>query len=89
VVIFPVERGLWRNFGLSPVRFRTAAIGAGDAYSTASLPAGDYIVAAIDRTSRPTWLDPAVLTQLEAAGARVSLAWGAKVTQEVPAVVIR
>jgi hypothetical protein len=89
VVIFPVERTLWRGFGLTPTRIRTVTIGSGDAYSIMSLPAGDYILAAINRANRPTWLDQAVLAQLEAAGVRVSLTWGAKVTQEVPVVVIR
>lgn len=89
VVVFPVERAQWRGFGLSPTRLRTATIGDGDAYSILSLPAGDYIVAAIDRAKRGIWRDPANLAQLEGAGVRVSLAWGAKVTQEVPVVVIK
>ena len=89
VVIFPVERAQWRGYGLAPTRLRSAAIGAGDSYTINSVPAGDYIVAAIDRARRSVWLDPAVLTQLEGSGVRVSLGWGAKVTQEVPVVVIR
>lgn len=89
VVIFPVERAQWQSYGLSPARFKTATIGTGDAYTITSLPAGDYVVAAVDRTVRSRWLDPAVLTQLEAAGARVSLAWGAKMTQQVPVVVVK
>jgi len=87
--IFPVERAQWRGYGLAPTRLRSAAIGAGDSYTINSVPAGDYIVAAIDRARRSVWLDPAVLTQLEGSGVRVSLGWGAKVTQEVPVVVIR
>ncbi|HEX5070365.1 MAG TPA: hypothetical protein VFV78_09140 [Vicinamibacterales bacterium] len=89
IVMFPVERAQWQNIGLTPARFKSAVIGTGDSYTTTSLPAGDYIVAAIDRTIRSRWLDPSVLTQLEAGGARVTLAWGAKATLSVPVVVVK
>jgi len=89
VVIFPVERAQWQGYGLTPTRFRTTSIATGATFTITTLPAGDYVVAAIDRSNRARWLDPSVLTQLEAAGARVSLTWGAKITQSVPVVVIR
>jgi len=89
VVIFPIERAQWQGYGLAPTRFKTAGIATGGSYTISTLPAGDYIVAAVDRTIRSRWLDPSVLTQLEGAGARVSLTWGAKVTQQVPVVVVK
>ena len=45
-------------------------------YSFPALPAGDYFVAAIDRSRASTWHDPEYLAQLERSAVRVSLAWG-------------
>jgi hypothetical protein len=54
-----------------------------------TLPAGDYLVAAINRSNRNTWRDPEFLARLERAASRVTLTWGARVSQDLTAVEIR
>jgi hypothetical protein len=58
-------------------------------YRFAALPAGDYLVVAIDRSQAATWRDPEVLADLQRSAARVTLRWGATLSQDVQAVAIR
>jgi len=89
VVVFPVERTLWQNTGLNPARMKSAAVSNTGTYRLTTLPAGDYLVAAIDRSNRNTWRDPEFLARLERVASRVTLAWGARAGQDLAAVEIR
>jgi hypothetical protein len=89
VVVFPVERALWRNTGLNPARMKSAAVSNTGTYRLATLPAGDYLVAAIDRSNRNTWRDPEFLARLERSASRVTLSWGGRASQDLTAVEIR
>jgi hypothetical protein len=89
VVVFPVERALWRNTGLNPVRMKSAAVSNTGTYRLATLPAGDYLVAAIDRSNRNIWRDPEFLARLERAASRITLSWGGRASQDLTAVEIR
>ena len=89
VVLFPVDRALWRNAGLFPARFRLAAPSNAGTFLINSAPAGDYFVAAIDRTHVSSWIDVAFLTRLERTATRVTLGWGAKTSQDLTMVEVR
>ena len=89
VVLFPAERAQWTNAGLWPHRLRTAALSNGGTYVMASAPAGDYLIAAIDRSHKTTWMDPAFLARLERVATRITLTWGGKTSQDLTAVGVR
>ena len=48
-----------------------------------TLPAGDYFLAAIDRSRLSNWRDPDYLVTLERQATRVSLAWGQTSSQNL------
>jgi hypothetical protein len=89
VVAFPTDPGLWRGIGLWPARLKTAAVSTTGTYQFANLPAGDYYIAAIDRSLRAGWQDPVLLAQVARSASRVTLAWSGRITQDVTAVVVR
>lgn len=89
VVLFPVERSQWTNAGLWPERIKTVPLSAAGTYSVTSAPAGDYFVAAIDRSQIAGWMDPAFLTRLERVATRVTLTWGGKTSQDLTVAVVR
>ena len=89
IVVFPVQPGLRVNTGLWSSRITAIPLAADGTFRLTSLPAGDYFVAAIDRAKARTWRDPDVLAQIERQAARVALAWGQNVGQDVTMAVIR
>jgi hypothetical protein len=54
----------------------SVAIQNNGAFRLTDMPAGDYILAAIDRSRMSTWRDPEFLALVERQGARVTLNWG-------------
>jgi len=89
VVVFPTDPADWRAFGLWPARMKTATVSTAGTYSLTTLPAGDYFVAAIDRTLGTAWMDPVLLERLARTAPRVTLTWGAATSQDVTTVVVR
>lgn len=89
VVVFPADRANWTNTGLNPVRMKYGTVSSTNTYRFATLPAGDYLVAAIDRSHIQTWRDPEFLARLERVASRVTLSWGTRTNQDVTAVGIR
>lgn len=83
VVIFPVEQAQWRNTGLWPARMKTAPVTSHNTYRIASVPAGDYYVAAIGRADRQRWRELEYLTGLARVASRVTLSWGGKVSLDL------
>jgi hypothetical protein len=53
------------------------------AFSVTTLPAGEYFVAAIDRSMRNSWRNPEYLASLERQAARVTLSWGQTLSQNL------
>jgi len=89
VVMFPVDPAQWRNVGLWPKRMKTAPVSSTGAYKVVNLQAGDYFVAAIDRSHIADWREPALLEQLTRTATRLTLAWGAKSAQDLTAMTVR
>jgi hypothetical protein len=89
VVAFPSDRSAWRNTGLYPSNMKLVTVSSTGTYRFATLPAGDYLVAAIDRALIPVWRDVEFLTRLERAATRVTLSWGTKTSQDLTTVGIR
>jgi hypothetical protein len=89
VIAFPTDPAEWRNVGFWPARLKAAPVTNLGSYWLTGLPAGDYFVAAIDRSQLMTWRDPPFLEKVAKAAARVTLTWGGKISQDVPAVVVK
>ena len=89
VVLFPAERSQWTNTGFWPQRLLTIPQSQAGTFSATTAPAGDYLVAAIDRAHIAEWKDPAFLARLERVATRVTLTWGGKTSQDLTATVVR
>jgi hypothetical protein len=74
VLLFPANYRAWIDGGMNPRRSRTARASRAGAYTIASLPAGDYLVAAIDRSSEGDMQNPAYIELVSKAATRVTIA---------------
>ena len=59
---------------MNPRRSRTARASRAGAYTIANLPAGDYLVAAIDRANEGDMQNPAYIERLSRVATRVTIA---------------
>ncbi len=89
VIVFPVQLALRVNTGLWSPRLASAALQSDGTYRLAAVPAGDYFVAAIDRSRMATWRDPEFLALVERQAVRVTLAWGQTLSRDLTMAGIR
>lgn len=71
VLLFPADRALWTNFGLSPTRLRSARSSPTGSFSMSAPPSGDYLIVAIPEEDAADWRDPAMLAKLAPRAARL------------------
>ena len=83
VIAFPVERDQWTNYGLSPVRIKSARTSNVGAYRFVTLPAGEYNLIAVPDSQADAWQDPEFFTRSEATATRVTIGWGEKKTVDL------
>jgi len=76
VILFPVDRSEWRNFGMTPNRIRMARVTTVGGYRFFGVPAGDYFVVAVDDAETRAWQDPAFFEAVGRVATRVTLGWG-------------
>jgi hypothetical protein len=88
VLVFPADRGRWFNYGLKPTQFTTLVAGTNGAFTTSSLPAGDYFVVS---TARPVddWMRAEFLEAASRSASRVTLSWGQSSTADLRIAEIR
>ena len=89
VVVFPPDPNMLRNVGYWPTRMKAVTVGTSGFYQFPYLPAGDYLVAAIDRSHLTDWRDAAFLERLSRYATRVTLSWGTKSAQDLTATPVR
>jgi hypothetical protein len=89
VVIFPVEREQWANYGLTPRRIKSGTAGLDGSYRVAGVPAGDYFVVAVDAAQVNAWQDPAFLAAAAGVATRITVAWGETKTQDLSPAAVR
>jgi hypothetical protein len=89
VIVFPVQPTLRTNTGLWSPRMIAVPLQSDGSFRSSALPAGDYFIAAIDRSSMATWRDPEFLALAERQATRVTLAWGQTVSRDLTQAVIR
>jgi hypothetical protein len=83
VIAFPVERDGWTRYGVQPARLRSAPVSSTGAYRVSSLPAGDYLLVAVDDDLADGWKDPEFLAHASRVATRVSAGWGDTKMQEL------
>jgi hypothetical protein len=76
VIIFPVTREQWTDYGLTPPRIRSVRSSPTGSYVIDSLPAGDYFLVAVDAMQAGAWTDPAFFERASASATRASVDWG-------------
>lgn len=89
VILFPVERDQWRNYGLQPNRLRSIATTNAGTYVSQSLPAGEYFAIAVHGDLADGWKDPAFLEKVSRLATRLSLGWGDVKTQDLRLSIIK
>jgi hypothetical protein len=79
-VIFPADQELW-----APQSRRIQAVrpGADGAYLIRNLPAGNYLLAAVDDVEPGEWFDPAFLQRLAPSAIRLAIADGEQKAQDI------
>lgn len=83
VIAFPVERERWVGYGLDPRRFRTAPSGLDGTFRVVDLPQGEYFLVAVDAKDTEKWVDSNYLAAAAPLATRVTLKWGASLTQDL------
>jgi hypothetical protein len=83
VIRFPAEREQWSRYGIRPAKLGSTTVGSDGGYQFVGLPAGDYLLVAVDDVHAESWQDPAFLAKVAASATRVSVAWGAERDQSL------
>ena len=80
VIVYPADRAMWRP---GARRIRSLRPGSDGAFSTADLPPGEYLIAAITDADPNEWQQPSFLEQLVPASVKVTIAEGQKARQDL------
>jgi hypothetical protein len=89
VLLFPANRALWVDTTANPRRLRSIRVSPRGTWQIDSLPAGDYIVVAIDDRFAADWQRPQRLESLSRSGTHVTVGAAEKKTLELTTQVIR
>jgi len=89
VIVFPVDRAAWTNFGDLPGRAMYTRPNSAGVYQMRGLPAGQYFIAAVDDALLGHWLNPQFLEQVSRVADRITLADLEKKALDVVSKVIR
>jgi hypothetical protein len=83
IILFPVDRSQWTNFGLRPSRIQSMTYFGSQGYQLPRVLAGEYYLLAVDAGVQDAWQDPRFLAAASAVATRVSLDWGATSVQNL------
>jgi hypothetical protein len=93
VIIFPVAREMWRDYGFEPRRITPAALSTlpqrTGTYSSRSFPPGDYFVVAVAPDQQSRWQDPDFLDAASRVATRVTLAVGETTLPDLTIVTVK
>jgi hypothetical protein len=78
VVIFPVDRARWRDYGSTPRRLRDAGLASDGGFEIQGLPPGEYFAAAIPDDYVRDWRMPSLLEALARVATRVTISSGGR-----------
>jgi hypothetical protein len=87
VICFPADAALWDSFGLFPRRLGSVLTDDAGQFSIrklgsgfGGLPAGDYLLVAVDGTRQDAWIDRAFLKASSRFATRIRADWGTTTT---------
>jgi hypothetical protein len=80
IVVFAEDKSFWRA---GARRLRTVRPAPDGAFAVLDLPAGDYLLAAVDNAPPEDWQQASFLEQLAAASVKVTIRDGAKTVQDI------
>jgi len=78
VIVFPVERARWVDYGWDPILIKSKAADSSGAFLVKGLPEGDYFAVAVDGSQHDAWAGPKFLDAASAIATRFTLKWGEK-----------
>ena len=78
VMVFPVERARWVDYGLEPMLITSKAADSNGAFVVTGLPEGDYFAVAVDGMLHDAWADPKFLEAASTVATRIALRLGEK-----------
>jgi hypothetical protein len=74
VVMFPADYRTWIDNGMNPRRSRTVRATRPGAFTIGGVPAGEYLLVALDRSAPADLQDPATVEALARVGTRITVA---------------
>jgi hypothetical protein len=84
VIVFPVDRTAWRDYGVTAARFRSAQVTASGSFlPPPGLPSGEYYAVAVRQDERYKWTDGEFLNAVVGRATRFRLAPGMPVTLDL------
>jgi hypothetical protein len=84
VIVFPVDRTAWRDYGITAARFRSAQVTASGSFlPPPGLPGGEYYAVAVRQDERYKWTDGEFLNSVVGRATRFRLAPGVPVTLDL------
>ena len=88
LIVFPVDRTMWTNYGLRPARIKAGPISVTGTYSIL-LPAGEYYIASIDAGASVDVLDPRFLEAASVGATRITLTLGETKTVDLSQITVK
>lgn len=76
IIVFPADPSRWAAIGFAPADMRTTSTGVDGAFRFGDLPAGDYMVVAVEPRERMAWIEPGFFGRMTPFASRVSVGWG-------------
>ena len=76
VIVFPVERARWVDYGWDPILIKAKAADSAGAFVVKGLPEGAYFAVAVEGSLHDAWTDPKFFDAASAVATRIALKWG-------------
>jgi hypothetical protein len=76
VLAFPASRDQWTRYGLSAARFKMAPVANDGSYRIENIPAGSYLLVAVDTAQSSRRFEPAFLEAAAQSASPVTVGWG-------------
>jgi hypothetical protein len=80
VIMFPSDERLWLPQSRQIITARTDSSGS---YHLSAVPAGDYLVVAVEEVDQGEWFDPAYLDQIRSRASKIKIEEGDQRTQDL------
>ncbi len=89
VLAFPADRTGWTKYGLTPARIKTVPVASNGSYRMENIPAGNYLLVALDSADARRWQDPAFLEAAVKSAVTVTVDWADTKSQDLRVSVIK